>query len=67
MKLGQEADQVLQGAAEPIDRPGHDDIEHAARGILPKLVKGWPPAAIEGPVRIRNNRLELCAVTGSAS
>ncbi len=27
MNLGQEADKVLQGAAEPIDRPGHDDIE----------------------------------------
>ena len=42
MKFGQEAHQVLQRATEPIDRPGHDDIEFAGASILPKPVKGRP-------------------------
>jgi hypothetical protein len=29
VQLGQEADQILQAAAEPIDTPGHYDIELA--------------------------------------
>jgi hypothetical protein len=33
-EFGQEADQVLQRASQPVDRPCHDQIELAARGIL---------------------------------
>jgi hypothetical protein len=39
MKLSQKADQVLQRAAEPINRPSHDDIEPAPAGVFPKLIK----------------------------
>lgn len=34
VKLAQEADQVLQGPTQAINRPGHDNIELAARGVF---------------------------------
>jgi hypothetical protein len=39
VQLGQEADQVLQAAAKPIDRPSHDDIELALCGVTAKRVE----------------------------
>jgi hypothetical protein len=48
VKLGQKAHQVLQRATEPIDRPGHDDIELAPARVFPKLVKGRPLVASLG-------------------
>jgi hypothetical protein len=48
VKLRQEANQVMQRAAEPIHRPCHDEIELAATCVLPKLVKGRPLVAPAG-------------------
>jgi hypothetical protein len=31
--LAQERDEILQRTPKPIDRPGHDDVEPAARGV----------------------------------
>jgi hypothetical protein len=39
-QLGQEADQVLQAAAETIDGPGHHDIELALSGVAAQRVEG---------------------------
>ena len=41
MELGQEVDEVLQAAAEPIDRPRHHHIELALGGIPKERIKGW--------------------------
>jgi hypothetical protein len=40
VQLGQEADQVLQAAAETIDGPGHHDIELALSGVAAQRVEG---------------------------
>jgi hypothetical protein len=44
VQLGEEAAEVLQRTAETIDRPSHDNIEPAARGILVHGVESctWP-------------------------
>jgi hypothetical protein len=39
MQLGEEADQVLQAAAEAIDAPGHDDVELPLGSIPAKPIK----------------------------
>jgi len=38
LQIGQEADQVLQGAAEPIDRPGGGPFSRAVSNYVPKMV-----------------------------
>jgi len=40
MQLRQEGDQVLQAAAEPIDRPGHDHVEFPPGGSAAQRVEG---------------------------
>ena len=39
MQLGQEANQILQAAAQPIEALGHYDIELALSGILAKGIE----------------------------
>jgi 3,4-dihydroxy-2-butanone 4-phosphate synthase len=39
LQLGQEGDQVLQAAAEPIDAPGHHNIELSASGGVMQRVE----------------------------
>jgi hypothetical protein len=41
LELGQEAYEVLERAAESIDRPSHDRPEAPTRGIFAKRVEGW--------------------------
>src|SRR5262245_60236223 len=40
MQFGQEANQVLKAAAQPIDRPSHDHIELTLVGIAAKGIEG---------------------------
>src|SRR5215472_15631817 len=57
MNLGQEGNKVLQRAAEPIDRPGHDDIDFPARrGLMQRVESGplIPPFAAADPVILIN-------------
>jgi hypothetical protein len=42
VQLEQEADEILQGAAKPIDRPCHHHIELATGGILAQCVECRP-------------------------
>ena len=42
MQLGQEGDQVLQAAAETIDRPSHNNIELPCAGVTAKRVESRP-------------------------
>src|SRR5262245_29444873 len=49
VQLREKADEVLQAAAEPIDRPGHHDIEPAARSVAMQLVESRPAVAALGP------------------
>jgi hypothetical protein len=42
VQLGQEGDQVLQAAAETIDRPSHNDIELPCAGVTAKRVESPP-------------------------
>jgi len=39
VQFGQEADQILQAAAEAINRPGHDHIEFALIGVVDEPVE----------------------------
>ena|SRR5262245_45148165 len=39
MEIAQEADQVLQAATEPVDRPGHDHVELASGGVLHQSIE----------------------------
>src|SRR5215510_8593405 len=39
MQFGQEADQVLQAPTEPIDAPGHDQIELSLSGVATEAIK----------------------------
>jgi hypothetical protein len=39
VQLGQEAHEVLQAAAEPINRPGHDHIELALGGVSAQRIE----------------------------
>src|SRR5262245_32919163 len=48
MQLGQEADQVLQAAAQPVHRPSHDHVEFPTRGITAQLVERRPLVASPG-------------------
>ena len=41
VQLGQEANKILQAAAEPIDRPSHYQIELALIGIPHKSIERW--------------------------
>lgn len=41
VRLGKEANQVLQAAAEAIDVPGHDDIELPLGGVAVQGIEGW--------------------------
>src|SRR5215472_6350144 len=57
MNLGQEGNKVLQRAAEPIDRPGHDDIDFpAGSGLMQRVESGplIPPFAAADPVILIN-------------
>ena len=45
VELGQEADQVLQAAAEAIDVPGHDDIELPLGSVPVQGIEGRPLVA----------------------
>src|SRR5262249_60240691 len=57
MNLGKEGNRVLHGAAEPIDRPGHDDIDFPARsGLMQRVESGplIPPFAAADPVILIN-------------
>src|SRR5215831_13103034 len=49
MQLREEADEILQTAAEPIDAPGHDDIELATGSVAVEAVKGGPAVAALRP------------------
>src|SRR5262245_49688108 len=42
MDFAEEGDQVLQAAAEPINRPGHDHVELPTAGIAAHRIKGRP-------------------------
>ena len=48
MELGQEADEVLQAAAQPIDIPGHDNIELPLGSVPVQGIEGWPLVASLG-------------------
>jgi hypothetical protein len=43
VQLGEEANKVLQAAAEPIHRPRHYHVELALSGIPEEPIKLWPP------------------------
>ena len=45
VQLGQEANKVLQAAAEPIHRPRHHHVEFALSGIPKEPIKLGPPTA----------------------
>jgi hypothetical protein len=45
----------LQRAAEPINRPSHDDIEPAPAGVFPKLIKRWSLIASLGALTHKTN------------
>src|SRR5262249_61961072 len=53
----QEDNKIFQGAPEPIDRPGHDDIDFPARsGLMQRVECGplIPPFAAADPVILIN-------------
>src|SRR5262249_14972622 len=55
--LGQEGKKISKWAAEPIDRPGHDDIDFPARsGLMQRVESGplIPPFAAADPVILIN-------------
>src|SRR5262249_5906162 len=55
--LGQEGKKISKWAAEPIDRPGHDDIDFPARsGLMQRVESGplIPPFATADPVILIN-------------
>src|SRR5215813_10592362 len=48
MDLGQEATQVLQAAAEPINRPSHNDLKLPLGGVVQQCIKLRAPVSALG-------------------
>jgi hypothetical protein len=47
-QLGQEANQILQAAAEQIDGPGRDHVDLAGGGVLQEPIESWALVATLG-------------------
>src|SRR5262245_21374984 len=41
VQLGQEGDQILKAAAQPVDRPGHEHVELPSGSVSAQLVERW--------------------------
>jgi hypothetical protein len=68
VQLGQEGNKILQAAAEPIDVPGHDDIEISTCSGFMQGIKGWALVsalcATDAVVLVDLGDLPACAFRG---